>query len=204
MADTPNGSAANGSVETLNGVSEHSPLLPKPTGASSGSPDGVESTNDAGSGQDQTPRTYNKAQVILLSCCRMIDPITFFCIVPFVNQMIFDTGEIREEDVGFYSGLIVCRHPSVSVTTYYAGISFLAGSNVYHGALGKAQRPVRPEARARDIAVWHDLHLVLVRVQPKCLADDLAEVFGWPLLRVRRVGGPRFHPCLLPDRFTLL
>lgn len=46
------------------------------------------------------------AQIFYLCCTRLIDPIAFFGIFPFVNQMIFDTKEVPEEDVGFYSGLI--------------------------------------------------------------------------------------------------
>lgn len=45
-------------------------------------------------------------QMFLLCCARVVEPIAYFCIFPFVNQMIRDTGDIDEEDVGFYSGLI--------------------------------------------------------------------------------------------------
>jgi hypothetical protein len=49
-----------------------------------------------------------KNQIILLCFARFIEPLAFFCIFPFINQMIFETGEVAETDVGFYSGLIVC------------------------------------------------------------------------------------------------
>ncbi|GCB19922.1 probable peptide/nitrate transporter At3g43790 [Aspergillus awamori] len=45
-------------------------------------------------------------QVALLCCARAIDPLAFFTIFPFVNQMIADTAGIDEADVGFYSGII--------------------------------------------------------------------------------------------------
>ncbi|CAK40129.1 uncharacterized protein An09g01910 [Aspergillus niger] len=45
-------------------------------------------------------------QVALLCCARAIDPLAFFTIFPFVNQMIADTASIDEADVGFYSGII--------------------------------------------------------------------------------------------------
>ena len=45
-------------------------------------------------------------QIFLLCYARLFEPIAFFTIFPFVNQMIFDTGEVDEADVGFYSGLI--------------------------------------------------------------------------------------------------
>jgi hypothetical protein len=54
---------------------------------------------------DDTP--LPKIQIFLLCFARFIEPVAFFCIFPFINQMIFDTGEVAETDVGFYSGLIV-------------------------------------------------------------------------------------------------
>ena len=47
-----------------------------------------------------------KLQMAILCYARVFEPIAFFAIFPIMNQMIFDTGEIREADVGFYSGLI--------------------------------------------------------------------------------------------------
>ncbi len=46
-------------------------------------------------------------QILLLCYARMIEPIAFFGIFPFVNKMIQETGNLEEADVGFYSGLIV-------------------------------------------------------------------------------------------------
>ncbi|KAF1344260.1 major facilitator superfamily transporter [Delphinella strobiligena] len=47
-----------------------------------------------------------RAQIFLLCYCRVVEPIAFFSIFPYINQMILATGGVREEDVGFYSGLI--------------------------------------------------------------------------------------------------
>lgn len=46
-------------------------------------------------------------QIMLLCYARLVEPIAFFSIFPFINQMILEVGGVREEDVGFYSGLIV-------------------------------------------------------------------------------------------------
>ncbi|KAF2787241.1 MFS general substrate transporter [Melanomma pulvis-pyrius CBS 109.77] len=46
-----------------------------------------------------------KVQIFLLCIARIVDPIAFFTIFPYINQMIKDTG-VKEVDVGFYSGLI--------------------------------------------------------------------------------------------------
>lgn len=52
-----------------------------------------------------------KAQIALLCYTRLVEPIAFFSIFPFINKMIQETGNLKESDVGFYSGLIVClRH----------------------------------------------------------------------------------------------
>ncbi|EXJ71115.1 uncharacterized protein A1O5_06108 [Cladophialophora psammophila CBS 110553] len=56
-----------------------------------------------GKGED---RPLPKDQILLLCFARLVEPVAFFCIFPFVNQMIWDTGEVAETDVGFYSGLI--------------------------------------------------------------------------------------------------
>lgn len=52
-------------------------------------------------------RPMDKFQIFVLCYCRIADPVSFFCIIPFINQMIFDMGEYAESDVGFYTGLIV-------------------------------------------------------------------------------------------------
>lgn len=46
-------------------------------------------------------------QIMLLCYARLVEPIAFFSIFPFINQMIQEVGDVAEEDVGFYSGLIV-------------------------------------------------------------------------------------------------
>jgi hypothetical protein len=55
--------------------------------------------------EDDTP--LPKSQIFLLCYARMVEPIAFFTIFPFINKMIWETGNLDQEDVGFYSGLIV-------------------------------------------------------------------------------------------------
>ena len=50
-----------------------------------------------------------KLQIFLLCYARVVEPIAFFSIFPFVNQMIEETGGLSKKDVGFYTGIIVCR-----------------------------------------------------------------------------------------------
>src|SRR6266536_5886327 len=54
---------------------------------------------------DDTP--LPRTQIFLLCYARLVEPIAFFSIFPFINKMIWETGNLDEADVGFYSGLIV-------------------------------------------------------------------------------------------------
>lgn len=45
-------------------------------------------------------------QIFFLCYTRLIDPIAFFGIFPYINSMIEKTGGVKVEDVGFYSGMI--------------------------------------------------------------------------------------------------
>ncbi|KAI0883059.1 MFS general substrate transporter [Annulohypoxylon maeteangense] len=47
-----------------------------------------------------------KFQILLLCFGRMIEPIAFFSIFPYINQMVQDNGQLEEADVGFYAGFI--------------------------------------------------------------------------------------------------
>lgn len=62
-------------------------------------------TNENASEDDERP--LPKDQIFFLCLARMVEPLAFFCIFPFINKMIWDTGEVVKTDVGFYSGLIV-------------------------------------------------------------------------------------------------
>lgn len=71
-------------------------------------------------GPNDDDRPLPKVQIFLLCYARMVEPIAFFCIFPFINQMIWETGNVEQADVGFYSGLIVGirTHCSVYGTDY--------------------------------------------------------------------------------------
>ena len=47
-----------------------------------------------------------KLQIFLLCYARMMEPIAFFSIFPFIAQMVARNGHLPDSDVGFYSGLI--------------------------------------------------------------------------------------------------
>ncbi|KAJ4415664.1 hypothetical protein N0V82_007225 [Gnomoniopsis sp. IMI 355080] len=45
-------------------------------------------------------------QVTVLCYARLIEPMAFFSIFPYINQMAQENGNLADTDVGFYSGLI--------------------------------------------------------------------------------------------------
>jgi MFS family permease len=91
-------------------ATEASPLLAKLSGpvASTQANGDLSRTNSAHdsakqpSQDDQLPIK----QIVLLCYARLVEPIAFFAIFPYINQMIYETGEVPESRVGFYTGLI--------------------------------------------------------------------------------------------------
>ncbi|KAH7125600.1 major facilitator superfamily domain-containing protein [Dendryphion nanum] len=83
-------------IETSRHISEQAKLLPE----SSSSPD-----PDAEEDEEEEDVPLPKWQIFILCYTKMVDPIAFFSIFPYVNAMIVGTG-IAKEDVGFYSGMI--------------------------------------------------------------------------------------------------
>jgi hypothetical protein len=65
--------------------------------------------------EDDTP--LPKVQILVLCIARAVEPIAFFGIFPFINKMIWETGGMDEEDVGYYSGLIVSSLSILSLET---------------------------------------------------------------------------------------
>jgi len=65
--------------------------------------DAVDHNDDAGTDDD---RVFPTRQILLLCFARMMEPIAFFSIFPFIAQMVERNGKLPESDVGFYSGVI--------------------------------------------------------------------------------------------------
>jgi hypothetical protein len=55
---------------------------------------------------DHEDKPLPMGQITILCLSRLVDPISFFCIFPFLPRMVKHMG-IKEEDVGFYTGIIV-------------------------------------------------------------------------------------------------
>ena len=61
--------------------------------------------NEVSNAEDDTP--LPKLQIALLCYARVVEPIAYFSIFPFINEMVQVTGNLDEADVGFYTGVIV-------------------------------------------------------------------------------------------------
>lgn len=86
---------------SLLGPLSQGPVLPISDGRSLGH----ESTQIERHQADETP--LPKLQIFVLCYARVVEPIAFFGIFPFIGEMIFKTGHVEKADVGFYAGLIV-------------------------------------------------------------------------------------------------
>jgi MFS family permease len=66
----------------------------------------VQETSTDGAHADDENLPLPKTQIFLLSYTRIVEPIAFFSIFPYITSMIEHVGGISTEDVGFYTGLI--------------------------------------------------------------------------------------------------
>lgn len=91
-------------------VSENTPLLSTSTQETiapvddARSPSHKSAQNGGHQAYDEEP--LPKLQIFILCYARVVKPIAFFGIFPFISEMIFKTGNLEEADVGFYAGLI--------------------------------------------------------------------------------------------------
>ncbi|KAI1420048.1 major facilitator superfamily transporter [Xylaria sp. FL1777] len=86
------------------GPEETKPLLSSTSTSISSGPTQGHTPTPQNTGQDAKP--FPKAQIFLLCYARLIEPVAFFSIFPYINQMVQENGNLAEEDMGFYSGLI--------------------------------------------------------------------------------------------------
>lgn len=96
---------------------------------------------------DDDDKPLPMGQILVLCISRFVDPVSFFCIFPFIPKMV-ETMNVREEDVGFYTGLIVSTftltaHPCRSLTT--SGIPRFCNADAHHVLLGQSSRSLRQE-----------------------------------------------------------
>ncbi|KAF2810769.1 MFS general substrate transporter [Mytilinidion resinicola] len=102
------------SPDGVRAADETTPLLVAPTTE----PNGESATAAISNGKTDDPEEQHQdeieeedeplpiGQILLLCFARLMEPIAFFGIFPFLNKMIHETGGVDKADVGFYSGLI--------------------------------------------------------------------------------------------------
>ncbi|KAF2262927.1 MFS general substrate transporter [Lojkania enalia] len=93
---------------TFKAIDERTPLLASTDGAPAGGTTETSPPANRPNGiHDQDEGApLPLMQIALLCYCRVIEPLIFFSIFPYINKMIETTGGVETEDVGFYSGLI--------------------------------------------------------------------------------------------------
>ncbi|PMD30438.1 MFS general substrate transporter [Hyaloscypha variabilis F] len=103
-------SHSNSEDDTKPAISENTPLLGTSTQEPIAPANDTEILNheSAQNGAHQThhEKPLPKLQIFILCYARLIEPIAFFGIFPFISEMIYKTGNLKQADVGFYAGLI--------------------------------------------------------------------------------------------------
>ncbi|KAI1340728.1 major facilitator superfamily transporter [Xylariaceae sp. FL0016] len=84
-------------------ATENTPLLASSPVAPAGDTQVASALADAPKPKD---KPLPKTQIFWLCYARLIEPIAFFSIFPYINQMVQENGQLADADVGFYSGLI--------------------------------------------------------------------------------------------------
>lgn len=96
----------NGHIE--DSVDEQTPLInkngPPPPPYTSREGDSSQAPSNGVVEDEEAP--LPKLQIFLLCYARLVEPIAFFSIFPFVPQMIHEVGDIPSDQVGYYTGLI--------------------------------------------------------------------------------------------------
>lgn len=68
--------------------------------------DAIEQSQDAATGSSDDDKPLPVWQITALCYARWVEPVAFFSIIPYINQMVQENGNLAKADVGFYSGLI--------------------------------------------------------------------------------------------------
>ncbi|KAK3902345.1 major facilitator superfamily domain-containing protein [Staphylotrichum tortipilum] len=89
-------------------VTEHTPLLANDasTASNSGHTRTVQGDNGDNDGDDIDDKPLPVWQIAALCYARWVEPVAFFSIFPYINEMVQKNGQLADTDAGFYSGLI--------------------------------------------------------------------------------------------------
>jgi hypothetical protein len=150
MSPFPSSERAGSAVDEVTPLLEASNTV-EPHASKEGAPVPRDSQRD--DTKDDSPLPLS--QIFLLCYARLVEPVAFFTIFPFINKMIWETGNLKEEDVGFYSGLIVTipsYMPNWSSRTRQTntmlGIAIFFYTATSHDPLGKGVGSIGAKTRA--------------------------------------------------------
>ncbi|KAK4180789.1 major facilitator superfamily domain-containing protein [Triangularia setosa] len=90
-------------------ATEQTPLLLPTTRGDATFPGSLPPTINSSPSHDAPPAEeppFPTHQILLLCLARLLEPIAFFSIFPYINKMAQENGYLPDTDVGFYSGLI--------------------------------------------------------------------------------------------------
>ncbi|KYK56511.1 hypothetical protein DCS_03511 [Drechmeria coniospora] len=134
-----------------------------------------------------------KGQIFLLCYARVMEPIAFFSIFPYIAQMVQRNGHLPESDVGFYSGLIESLFSAAQmvVLLFWGGLADRLGRKpvlvtslvgmVVGPALFGLSRTIGQMILFRCLAgVFSGSSLVIrTMISDHCTADTQAVAFSW-------------------------
>ncbi|KAK4229149.1 protein zinc induced facilitator-LIKE 1 [Podospora fimiseda] len=63
-------------------------------------------TDEQTSSDDGDDKPLPVRQILVLCYARCVEPVAFFSIFPYLNEMVQENGNLPVEDIGFYSGVI--------------------------------------------------------------------------------------------------
>ncbi|KZT57853.1 MFS general substrate transporter [Calocera cornea HHB12733] len=114
-------------------------------------------------------------QMFLLCFARLVEPVAFFSIFPFVSQMIHESGSVPDTDVGFWSGWI---ESSFSLTQTVFMLFWGRASDKY------GRKPVLI-ASLSGVAIASVLFGISKSVWQMIILRSLAGVFAGTIVTVR-------------------
>lgn len=94
--------AADGSQAPTAANSDRGGSRTPKAGSEDDGSDGDEEEDD----EEEEDKPLPTAQILLLCYARLVEPIAFFSIFPYINPMVQQLGHLPVDSVGFYSGLI--------------------------------------------------------------------------------------------------
>ncbi|KAK5692092.1 hypothetical protein LTR97_011266 [Elasticomyces elasticus] len=152
----------------------------KPTASS---PSNVSPTEDI---EEEEERPMPYLQILILCFASLAEPVAYFAIFPFINEMIFRLGDIPETSVGFYGGLIESLFSLVQMALMIPYgraadrygrkpvlVFSLAGISVATALFGMSQ------------TLWQ---MILARCFAGCFAGSVVTVFLVETLATKKLG----------------